>query len=383
MAKKGSVFLNILLVSHSYVVRENFKNVAALARYARIRAVMPDEFAGMFGATEKTEVQDCDGAVVYGRIALLRGQYFLKTRDMGMRREPPDIINVEYDPWSAIFWQTALYRRLFAPKARLVCTVKKNTYRRARWPFQLIKDWLFRLTAPSVACFIAVNRGVARIYHEHLGIPANRIVTLLHLATDTDLFRPAENDRPGPLTPDNPFVIGFAGRLAEHKGVLDLVAACASLHEEEGVPLRLKLLGDGPLTVELRALGHDWLELLPPVPHDEVVGFLHGLDLFVMPARITPDHEEHDGHAVMESLSCGVPCLGSSSGVLPELVTADLGYMFKANDRADLTAKLRAIIAAPKRHAALAEADRARAVAQFSLDRVARDRITLFESLLS
>lgn len=375
--------MKILLVSHSYVVRENFKNVAALARYARVRAVMPDRFAGMFGATEDTEVHDCDGAVVYGRIVLPRGQFFLKTRDMGMRSEPPDIINVEYDPWSAIFWQTALYRRLFAPKARLVCTVKKNTYRRARWPFQMIKDLLFRLTAPSVACFIAVNRGVARIYHEHLGIPADRIVTLPHLATDTDLFRPAATHRAAaPAAPDSPFVIGFAGRLAEHKGVLDLIAACGALHAER-VPLRLKLLGDGPLRDELAALGHDWLELSPPVPHHEVVGFLHGLDLFVMPARITPDHEEHDGHAVMEALSCGVPCLGSSSGVLPELVSADLGYMFKANDRADLTQKLRAIIAAPKRHAALAATDRARAVAQFSLDRVARDRISLYESLLS
>lgn len=375
-----------MVVSHSYVVRENYKNMTALAELAEVRVAMPDRYGSMFGGLAHAETGQMPGAAVYRRISLPRAQFFLASRDLGLREFQPDVINVEYDPWSAIFWQVLLYRCLFARHAKLVCTVKKNTYRRARWPAQWIKDFLFRLMQPSVSRFLAVNRGVARIYHEHFGIAAARIVTMTHLATDTELFHPSETSPglrdDGTLRADRPFVIGYAGRLAGHKGVTDLVAACTAI-QADGIPIRLLLLGGGPLADSLASMSLAWMSVEAPVEHAAVADFLHRLDLFVMPARITPDHEEHDGHAVMEALACGVPCLGSTSGVLPELVSPDYGYMFRANDVGDLEAKLRAIIAAPDRHAALAMADRARAVELFSLNRVARQRHTLFESLIA
>jgi L-malate glycosyltransferase len=368
--------MKVMFVSHSYVIEENFKNIRALARHAEIVAVMPDRTADMFQGEQLAEVADDANAKVFRRLSLPRQQFVLLTSDMGMRAFKPDVINVEYDPWCPIFWQTLLYKAYYVPQAKLVCTVKKNTFRKAMFPFQTLKDVVFRALSGSVDRFIAINRGVARIYSGQLGIAAARIVTMQHLGTDTELFRPADQK----LFHQNPFVIGYAGRFAEHKGVLDLLDACKRL-AEAGRPIRLKLLGAGPLDAQLEAMDYPWLELFPPVRHEDVAGFLQGLDLFVMPARITPDHEEHDGHAVIEALSCGIPCLGSSSGVLPELVAADQGYMFEANNSTDLTDKLGQIIDNPDRHKALALSDRERVVERYSIERLARDRITLFESL--
>jgi glycosyltransferase involved in cell wall biosynthesis len=59
------------------------------------------------------------------------------------------------------------------------------------------------------------------------------------------------------------------------------------------------------------------------VPHGEVALFLQALDIFVLPTvAITPRLStlELDAHALQEAMACGVACIGSESGPIPEIL---------------------------------------------------------------
>jgi hypothetical protein len=44
---------------------------------------------------------------------------------LDLSRQPTTLINIEYDPWCLIFWQTLIARNRTNPAIKLVCTVKR------------------------------------------------------------------------------------------------------------------------------------------------------------------------------------------------------------------------------------------------------------------
>ncbi|MBT6118266.1 MAG: glycosyltransferase, partial [Rhodospirillaceae bacterium] len=81
-----------------------------------------------------------------------------------------------------------------------------------------------------------------------------------------------------------------------------------------------------------RAREENWLDVAPTVPHAAVAPFLRGLDLFCLPAHVLPDHEEHDAHALMEAMACGIACIGTRSGIIPELLDGKTGLLVPPAD---------------------------------------------------
>lgn len=319
----------VLVISHSYVEAENQKNIAELGENAVLRVVLPLRWKDPLFGKRKRSVGDAGTYLLRRRIPLPRSQYLLLSLSLGMRQFRPDIVHVEYDPWSVIFWQAVICRFLFAPKSKLISTVKKNTYRRLPPVLNAMKSAIAEIFVGRVDHFFVVNRGVARIYRDRFGVPESKITAVQHLGVDTNLFFPKGDAKPSNASS---IVIGFCGRLDENKGVRELVSAVGRIHDQGKHCPALRLLGAGALAAELLQLRHLWLEILKPVAHSEVAGFLHSLDIFVMPSQITEDHEEHDGHALIEALACGIPSIGSDSGVIPELLENGVGSVFHAGD---------------------------------------------------
>ena len=84
-------------------------------------------------------------------------------------------------------------------------------------------------------------------------------------------------------------------------------------------------MGDGPLKTSLsrKSKKCDWLQLVDVLPHARVSEFMKCLDVFVMPPRVLPHHIEHDAHALLEAMACGIPCIGTASGAISDILQGE------------------------------------------------------------
>lgn len=366
-------YLKVLIVSHSYAVAENQKNIEALKHHVDVRVVLPGHVSDRVFGKVITVAKDSEIFKIFRRLSFPRSQYLVASLDFGMRDFKPDIVHIEYDPWSLIFCQTILLRRLFAPSSRVICTVKKNTYRPIREPIQSLKIALGRFFAGKVSHFVAINQGAQRIYTNIFGVADARISIMQHLGIDSTVFLPAHKElSAGEVT------VGYCGRLDRNKGVDDLIVAVEIARAIGNRQLRLLLLGDGELRQSTLARGKDWIEVLDPMPHAEVAQFMQRLDLFVLPALVTPDHEEHDGHALMEAMACGVASIGSRSGVIPELLAGECGLLFDSGDRDQLAECLRRLSEDLPLRQEIAKRAAAKAVSQYSIEAIAIQKLDIY-----
>jgi glycosyltransferase involved in cell wall biosynthesis len=143
------------------------------------------------------------------------------------------------------------------------------------------------------------------------GRPCN----LMRRGVDTHLFSPAHRTRKP--SAEEPFVLGFVGRLSIEKNV-SLLARVNQQLLDRGLNVRFLIVGHG---VDEEALRRD-------MPNAEFPGVLHGanlarayadMDLFVFPS-----HTDTFGNVVLEALASGVPAI----------VTPDGGPKFIVRDRA-------------------------------------------------
>jgi glycosyltransferase involved in cell wall biosynthesis len=160
-----------------------------------------------------------------------------------------------------------------------------------------------------------------------------------------------------PETPDRPFTVGYAGRLIESKGLLDLLAAVRRLD----APVELVLAGDGELRPRLEGqeIPGSAVRVLDGVAHDEMASAYAQFDVLALPSRTTPTWKEQFGRVIIEALWCGVPVVGSDSGEIPWLIgLTEGGLVFPEGDVAALAARLAELRASPELRARLAERGR-------------------------
>lgn len=138
----------------------------------------------------------------------------------------------------------------------------------------------------------------------------------------------------------------YVGRLSHEKGIGTLIEAA------KGLPLKLKIIGNGPLQEILtaQAAGAD-IELLGYRQWDEIKEIVGKARFCVLPS----EWYENNPLSVIESQCLGTPVLGAQIGGIPELIQEDFnGLYFRSRDTDDLTAKIQAMYDAPFDHAAIA-----------------------------
>ncbi len=375
--------MRIAVVSPAYLAAENRKNVAALARDAEVRVISPD--AGLHqvfsGLIEAPSGEDARHFALYPPRRVVGSVYVLRSRDLGLAAFEPDIVHVEHDPWAAIFWQAAFCRARYAPAARMVITAKKNTYHRYPGPAGWLKGRLARRGLARVDHVIAASEMTAELYREIFGVPATRITVIHHLGVDTAVFAPTD----GQAGDGGQVVVGFCGRLEAHKGLTDLIEATRRARAATGIDITLRLLGEGSLgaTLAAEADKREWIELLPTVAQAAVADFLRGLDIFALPARVLPDHQEHDAHALLEALACGVASIGTRSGIMPEILGDGTGLLAAPGEPESIADALATLAADSARRVELGRRGREKALREFSLEAVAARKIEVYEHVLA
>lgn len=166
------------------------------------------------------------------------------------------------------------------------------------------------------------------------------------------------------------FTIGFAGRLVEEKGILDLLHAATVLEGQA----RLLFVGDGPLRPELErtTIPGVEVEVRTNVGHDGMPGAYAEMDVLALPSRTTPRWAEQFGRVLVEALWCGVPVVGSDSGEIPWVISeTGGGRIVPEGDVPALAAALADLRDHPRKRGELARTGRAAVDRLFDLDAAA------------
>lgn len=225
-----------------------------------------------------------------------------------VRQLRPDVIHLWEEPWSIVALQATHLRR----GAAIVLEVDQNILRRLPPPFEGIRRHVLSRTD-----LILSRSPDATAVVRACGFkgPAKPI----GYGIDTEIFRPATDVAPS--LPDDVIRIGYCGRLTEEKGIDDLLVATTLTK----APVHLSIMGEGPEADALRSriaeLGLERrVELSGWRSPKEVAKFFHTQHLSVLLSRSRPTWREQFGRTIIESQSCGVPVIGTTSGAIPEVI---------------------------------------------------------------
>jgi glycosyltransferase involved in cell wall biosynthesis len=195
-----------------------------------------------------------------------------------------------------------------------------------------------QLLLPRATRMVAVSRPLGDEL-ARLGVARERIAIVPN-GVDASLFHPgdrAQARRELGLPLDGRVVV-YVGRLVRDKGVLDLLAAFATLAARDP-RLTLVLVGDGALRAECAAEAERMgpsLRLAGARPLDEVPRWLAAADLFVLPSW-----NEGTPNVLLEALACGRRAVATRVGGIPDVMTSpSLGEMVEPKDVPGLAAAL-------------------------------------------
>jgi glycosyltransferase involved in cell wall biosynthesis len=186
----------------------------------------------------------------------------------------------------------------------------------------------------------------------------------------------------GRIPVSSTFVVGYAGRFVEEKGIAVLLMA---LHDLDG-DWRLELLGSGPDQTRLAELAQrlqiaDRVRFLPWRPSAQTVDYYRSLDTLVLPSRSRSNWKEQFGRVLVDAMACGVPVIGSTCGEIPHVI-GDAGLIFPEGDAAALRDRLRALQADVTLRHDLAQRGRQRVLDHFTQEQIARQTVEVYRSVL-
>lgn len=136
--------------------------------------------------------------------------------------------------------------------------------------------------------------------------------------------------------PDNGPVLAVA-RLVEKKGLAHLVDAVGHLRDR-GLQVRCVIVGEGPERSALEQQARDrglesLVEFVGALPHDEVRHLMAEATVLVMPSVVAESGDRDSQPVVVkEAMACGVPCVVTDEVGLPEVVTAESGWIVPPRD---------------------------------------------------
>lgn len=351
-----------------------------MARDADVLALVPDTGADLAGA-QRTSAVAREG---YEVVPLpVRGstdpgtRWFFRGAGRHWARFRPDVALVEQEVWAWALVQALVLRWWHAPASALVVYAWESQ-RRPGWKGRVARAF-YGLVARRAGAILAGNRD-ARDFFVAQGAAPERVFVMPQVGLDPERMRPLDAAARAALRASrghaaDAFVVGFAGRLLEEKGVLDLVDAVERLRRD-GIDARLEVIGAGPLRAELerRAGAGAPVTLLAPRQREELAPFYQALDAFVLPSRTTPGWKEQFGMVLAEAMACGVPVVGSSTGAIPDVIGA-AGLVFAEGDAAALAGALARLARDPDLRAGLGRRGRARSARLFSHEALAEQTL--------
>ena len=278
-------------------------------------------------------------------VSMLRGEdghqhkEFAKLADWLKQQPPFDVVDMQNSLLSGI--AATIKQTVRAP---LCCTMQGEDLfiNQLLEPYRSEALRLMRANAQHIDCFIAVSRYYADHMAEFLAVPRDKIKVVplgLNLKDYARFHAPKEWPRP-----DEPFTIGYFGRIAPEKGLHLLADAFIALHERAGFAgARLAAAGYLPpdqktylqgIEAKLAAAGlREQFRYHGSPERADKLSFFSQIDLFSLPTT----YAEPKGLPVLEAQAAGLPVVQPRWGSFPEMIERTQGgVLFEPNDAASL-----------------------------------------------
>ena len=184
--------------------------------------------------------------------------------------------------------------------------------------------WLHNKAADAL---ISTNTVMADYFEQHMATPPGHIHTIFG-GVDQTLFKFDPAGRAAVRKEfgfaDNETVVGLLGRLDAVKDQRGIIEACAVLRRA-GRPVRLMLLGEGTSNIS-RAMVESWIDrselnglAVITGKRNDVPACISALDVGVVASL----GSETIARAALEIMACGRPLIGTTVGVMPDLLPAE------------------------------------------------------------
>jgi len=282
-------------------------------------------------------------------------KYFFLSPDGRLRRIKPDIIYIIQEESILIHHQIYFYRRLFAPRAKIIFFsmnaggIPYQTSRSGLKRFIHKRLWHNTLNNTEAAlahypgCLDSLRGGG---YHKPVYLQTQMGVNEAVFAADQTVREKHRRE----LGFSDSVVIGYAGRLIPDKGVDDLWRVFLELASH--IPnLCLLMIGNGKLRDEIEAEAEnnglsERAHVTGFVELPEVAAYMNAMDMLVLASKTMPYWIDTFPRTTIQAQSIGIPVVGSDSGSLPWQL-ADSALLFPEGDREALRQRLTQLIADP------------------------------------
>jgi alpha-maltose-1-phosphate synthase len=251
-----------------------------------------------------------------------------------------------------------------------------------------ISSWCERVSATAAAAVVAVSDGMRadiltaypEIYPERIRVIRNGI-DATEYAPDLQTW---VLDRYG-IDLARPYVL-FVGRITRQKGLPVLLRAAAGLVPEAQLVICAGAADTPELLAEvtdlvngLRASRSGVLWIPEMLPKPEVIQLLTHAAVFACPSVYEPL-----GIVNLEAMACATAVVASRTGGIPEVVAdGETGLLVPPDEPEPLADALNVLLRDPDRAAAMGQAGRKRAVAEFGWQAIAAQTAELYAELVT
>ena len=285
----------------------------------------------------------------------------------------PHIVHIDEEPYNlATFHALRLARRA---GAKSLFFTWQNIDRNYPPPFSWMEKWVLQ----HIDYAIVGTDEAAEVWKRKSYV--GPLTVIPQFGVDPDIFSPNTQGRDA-SSGDRPFVIGYAGRLVQEKGLDLAIDAVARLPGK----WLLSLAGDGPereRLIEKAGLYNigGSVHFPGPIASTDMPDYYRSLDALVLPARTMSNWKEQFGRMLIEGMACGVPVIGARSGAIPGVI-GDAGLTFPEGDANALRDCLFSIMEHPRLREQLIEAGRRRVLEHFTQAQIADQTVEVYRQML-